>query len=118
LSFFFALGFEMSKDSVKEAMRLQIEKLQRELWVLRASDISTYVKAQSEIHAIAKREFKASAVVIQIQSLSGSLLLSPVAINDGLGGATLEQLSRDIHASHEYRLSMNTLKPVWNWKGV
>ena len=102
----------------KETMRLQIVELQRKLWLHEAQDIGAYTKAQHELHTIAKREFKASGVVIQIQALSGGMLLSPVMIVDGLGGSTLEQLSRDIHASHDYRLSMNTLKPVWHWKGV
>lgn len=107
----------MAKGELKEIMRIQIADLQRKLWLQEAQDIGAYTKAQSELHAIAKREFKASGVVIQIQALSGGLLLHPVMIADGLGGATLEQLSRDIQESHNQRLAMNTLKPIWHWKG-
>lgn len=102
----------------KEIMKAQIAELQRKLWLQQAQDIAAYTNAQHELHTIAKRDFNASGVIIQIQAMTGGLLLSPILISDGLGGSTLEQLSRDIHASHNQRIAMNTLKPVWQWKGA
>jgi hypothetical protein len=39
-------------------------------------------------------------------------------IANGLGGSTLEQISRDIYESHAGRLAVNSVKPAWQWKGV
>jgi hypothetical protein len=106
----------MTKGSKSIALMAQIAELERKLWLQNAQDIGTYSAVQNELHAMAKRDFTASGVIIQIQALSGKTLLSPVMISDGLGASTLEQLSRDIHASHAARIAINSLKPVWVWE--
>ncbi len=108
----------MAKGQIKESMQAQIVELQRKVWLHNAQDIGAYTKAQHELHTLAKRDFTASGVVIQIQSLSGAFLLSPVMIHNGLGGSSLEQLSREIRESHDARLCANPLAPAWQWKGV
>lgn len=108
----------MANGKKSEALAAQIAELQRKLWLQNAQDVGTYSAAQNELHAMAKRDFTASGVIIQIQDLSGKKLLSPVMIADGLGGATLEQISRDIFESHQRRLAVNSVKPAWQWKGV
>lgn len=107
----------MEKMKKSELLTVQIAELQRKLWLQNAQDIGMYSAAQSELHAMAKRDFTASGVIVQIQSLSGKNLLSPVMIANGLGGSTIEQLSRDIYESHAARMAINSVKPVWQWKG-
>jgi len=108
----------MAKGEKAAALAAQIAELQRKLWLQNAQDIGTYSAAQGELHAMAKRDFTASGIIIQIHGLDQKSLLSPVMIADGLGGSTIEQLSRDIRESHEKRLSINSVKPAWVWKGV
>lgn len=108
----------MANGSKSETLAAQLVELQRKLWLQTAQDVGLYSAAQAELHAMAKRDFTASGVIVQVHDLSGKKLLSPVMIANGLGGATIEQLSRDIHASHAERLVNNSLKPVWVWKGV
>jgi hypothetical protein len=106
----------VTKGSKSIALAAQIAELERKLWLQNAQDIGTYCAVQDELHAMAKRNFTASGVIVQIQALSGKTLLSPVMISNGLGASTLEQLSRDIHESHAARIAVNSLKPIWVWK--
>lgn len=108
----------MANGSKALALEAQIVELQRKLWLQTAQDVGLYSAAQQELHAMAKRDFTASGVIVQIQALSGKNFLSPVMIANGLGASTIEQLSRDIYESHSARLVNNSVKPAWQWKGV
>lgn len=108
----------MAKGQKSAELSAKIAELNRQLWIERAQDVANYSAAQADLHAIAKRDFTASGLIIQIQDLAGEVLLRPVMISNGLGGSTLEQISRDIYESHAGRLAVNSVKPAWQWKGV
>jgi hypothetical protein len=108
----------MANGQKSAELSAKIAELNRQLWLQNAQDVANYSAAQADLHAIAKRDFTASGLIIQVQDLTGKTLLRPVMIANGLGGSTLEQISRDIYESHQRRLAVTSVKPAWQWKGV
>jgi hypothetical protein len=90
-----------------DALQAENAALRRKLENLQAKDIDAYTKARREIEVLARKCLTGSAVVITIRHLSGEIALSPIAISDGLGAATLECLANDIRVSHGTRIAMN-----------
>lgn len=71
-------------------------QLESKIAALEAQLLSTVINAASEITALAKKDYTASAMIVTIKGLDGRELLKPVGINDGLSKETLAALHADI----------------------
>jgi len=85
------------KPKAKAKTRAQLLRQVREL---ESQLAHTYHFAAQELRAMSKRDYRASAVIIEVTALGGAQLLQPVAIRDGLSKETLESLLADIARSY------------------
>lgn len=86
--------------AVKKTQRKTRAQLERQVKDLNAQLASTYHFAAQELRGMVKRDYRASAVVVEVTALGGASLLSPVAIRDGLSKETIEALIADVMRSY------------------
>ena len=91
----------MHSSEAYEELILQNKKLELELKRLKAQSHGAIWQANKDIDSLMKKDFKASAVIINVTSLDGKKLIDNVAIHDGLSQETLRNLKIDI----EYTLN-------------
>lgn len=75
-------------------------QLARQVKELEAQLSAAYHFAAHDLRNMAKRDFRASAVIVEVTALGGAQLLKPIAIRDGLSKETLDALHADILRSY------------------
>lgn len=75
-------------------------QLARQVKELEAQLSAAYHFAAQELRGMAKRDFRASAVLVEVTALGGAPLLRPIAIRDGLSRETIDALQADILRSY------------------
>ena len=73
-----------------------ITRAHNEFQALQAQMYSSYFFANSDLNTLTKQNFLASAVIVSITSLSGKVIMRPVAVRDGLSPGTIQALQADI----------------------
>lgn len=98
-----------------EVLEAEIASLKAQLKMIgehdqyKASLIHTYHFAGSELLKCNQQKFLGSGVIIEIRSLSGKTIMSPVMIKDGLSNGTINSLLDDMERSYNSAIEF---KPV------
>ena len=76
-------------------------KLVNELRMYKAASNANLWSALKDARSLANKDFKASAVIINITAIDGKQLIGDVAIKDGLSRNTIISLIKDIERTIE-----------------
>jgi len=96
---------------IKEAQAARIAELERKLREVEAQLVHTHHFASKELEKFNTDRLAASAVVVTLTALGGTLTTGPFAIRGGLSQATITALQADLVRSYQDAVA---LKP----KGV
>jgi hypothetical protein len=84
--------------------------LQREVKELKAQLASSGYFAAQDLKKLSTDRIMGSAVIIEMTTLGGRLVVSPFAICDGLSQATIDALTADLVRSYELATQLKPLK--------
>lgn len=85
-------------------------QLERQVKELEAQLAHSYHFASQELFAMSKRDYRASAVIVEVTGLGGAQILRAVAIRDGLSKETITALHNDVARSYASAVELKPLK--------